>query len=207
MHERLTRNTRDSHQMTERALDVPFGFASLQNYRALLQRLWQVHSSYEERLSVFDWPSLGIEFESRRRSRWLGEDLLALGAGQPMRHAPPAAINTIEEAVGCLYVLEGSALGGRILLREALRLAEISITHGAQFLNGHGARTQAMWHAFLKILNTFTSDGIEAAAIERGALRAFGDFQIFLQVDSDSRTPHHLPTVSCQPSQPNIEDE
>jgi heme oxygenase len=188
VHERLARNTRARHRIAERALNVPLAFSSRENYATLLGRLWSVHDAYEERLAPLNWCSLGVDFASRRRAGWLAEDLMTLGALRPKPIGPLARITTIERALGCLYVLEGSSLGGQILLREALKLPGVSITHGARFLHGHGPQTRAMWSNFLRTLNTYEPSGDAAADIERGALEAFGDFSAALRTQTDRST-------------------
>lgn len=71
------------------------------------------------------------------------------------------------EALGALYVLEGSSLGGRMILRAvAARGAE---TGDLAFLDPYGARTGERWREFLQDL-----EDAPAAEAERGALAAFG---------------------------------
>ena len=170
-------------------MDVPLAFTSRANYTILLQHLWRVHSSYEALCSAFDWRPLGIDFDSRRRSRWLAEDLALLEAMPSEENAPLPAIGTIEHALGALYVLEGSSLGGQILLREALKLPGISVTHGAQFLHGYGPKTRAYWNSFLEALDRFPPDGGAAFAIEQGAMETFQQFNIAL---NDRTRVHEL---------------
>lgn len=183
MHARLTRNTRDAHRKAEHALNVPLAFSSRDNYAALLARLWSVHEAYEQRLASMDWRSQGIAFESRRRARWLAEDLAALGVPRSIPVKPLARIATIEEGLGCLYVLEGSSLGQQILLRKALRLPDVSVARCTRFLHGHGSSTRAMWDYFVDVLNTYPSVGNAATQIERGALEAFRNFSVALKQD------------------------
>jgi heme oxygenase len=76
------------------------------------------------------------------------------------------------EALGLLYVLEGSTLGGRMILRM---LAAHGVTDPAlAFLDPYGARTGAQWRAFLAVLER--EGGRDAGRIEdaaRGAVRGF----------------------------------
>lgn len=151
--------------------------ASIQGYIELLQMLAGVHGGFEQSFSRFDWMQLGIDLEARRRVRWLAEDLTALGADI----APPPPLTTpprnLFEALGALYVLEGSTLGGRVIFGQVSALPGISCRRGARFLYGHGPRTGELWRDFLDVLNrSAAAQSAEADCIERGAVQAFAEF-------------------------------
>jgi heme oxygenase len=44
-------------------------------------------------------------------------------------------LETIPEAPGCLYVLEGSTLGGRIITRHVKEILPVDETRGCTFFN------------------------------------------------------------------------
>ncbi len=85
---------------------------------------------------------------------WLsGIDGLAPAAGTPAGPLPPGAptLGSRAEALGFHYVMEGSALGGRVILRQLD--AEGVDTAGLRFLHPHGARTGGRWRALLAVLD------------------------------------------------------
>src|ERR1700727_2146793 len=78
----------------------------------------------------------------------------------PWHEMPPVnpvvpAIGTKAEALGALYVLEGSTLGGRTILR-ALRGRGVS-TDGLDFLDPYGKDAGVNWRTFLRVLERETA--------------------------------------------------
>jgi heme oxygenase len=163
-------------------MDLGRRLASIQGYVELLQALARLHGAFEQCLARFDWTQLGIDLEERKRMRWLAEDLAALGARIALPPALTAAPNDVFEALGALYVLEGSTLGGRIVFERAAALPGISCRRGARFFYGHGQRTGRLWRDFLDVLNWSApaAHGPAADSIELGAVRAYSEFVVHL---------------------------
>ena len=158
-------------------MDLGRRLASIQGYIELLQALARVHGAFEQSLARFDWTRLGIDFDARRRMRWLAEDLSALSANIARPPQLKVAPENLFEALGALYVLEGSTLGGQVVLEQATALHGISCRRGARFLYGHGQRTGRLWRDFLDVLDrTAVAWSAEADCIERGAVRAYAEF-------------------------------
>jgi heme oxygenase len=64
-------------------------------------------------------------------------------------HLP--VIDSYARALGALYVLEGSTLGGRIIAGMVSR--QLNTLKGLSYFNGYGAETGKMWQAFKAFLN------------------------------------------------------
>jgi heme oxygenase len=186
MHARLRAQTRNAHQSAEKAMGLPRSLASIAAYSQVLVKLWSLHSAYESALARFDWTALGIDFPSRRRARWLKEDILVAAPERELDPWPCYCVGMIEEALGILYVLEGSCLGGQIMQRQAILLPGISTISGARFFAGHGEQTLPMWQSFIQALNRFPAEGGAAAGIETGALTAFAQFSVVLNSEARS---------------------
>lgn len=73
-------------------------------------------------------------------------------------------------AMGVAYVVEGSQLGGRVLLR---RLRDAGVPHSLNYLEGHGATTGAHWMTFLTALRSALSTPRAIASACEGACWAF----------------------------------
>jgi heme oxygenase len=176
MHDRLLFRTRDLHAEAERILDLDRRLSSKQDYCALLRCLWRLHEGYERCLAVQDWAGTGIDFENRRRAGALLADLAALGA--PVVDVEPARVRLagVAEALGCLYVLEGSTLGGQIVLRRARAALDVTPDRGGSFFHGHGARTGSMWKALLCAINGIPPFSESSDAVEQAAKQTFGSF-------------------------------
>jgi heme oxygenase len=104
--------------------------------------------------------------------------LQAPGKAELPRHGKPlvnpvfAAIGTKAEALGALYVLEGSTLGGRKIL-QALRSQGVS-TDGLHFLDPYGKNAGVNWRMFLRVLERKTAHSQTTMnECVSGAIKAF----------------------------------
>lgn len=114
------------------------------------------------------------------RADLLALDLLVLGtdaASLPVcTHLPLIASDA--EAVGALYVVEGSALGGAVLARLAGRRLELAQDTGTAFLSG-SAGLSARWKAMVATIDrTAEHHGVEG--IIDGAQRTFDAMETWL---------------------------
>ncbi len=148
-------------------------------YADLLRQMLVFHRAVEDRLAAA--PSLqafGIDIAARRRSPLLLEDLAFLGAATTPLRTPPAlpALHSPAQALGCLYVTEGSTLGGRELARRLDHLLPPGSAEGRRFLLGHGPRHGAMWREFCAALEQCGDSPERRADMIGAALAAFAVF-------------------------------
>jgi heme oxygenase len=123
-------------------------------------------------------------FTSGRRLVLLQQDLAALGLAQPApAHGAVPALSGLPEALGSLYVLEGSALGGRFIAAHVRRHLALTPTHGAAYFHGCGAGTAARWREF-QLLLAAELDG-DAAGVQRAARAAQRTFDGLLATFED----------------------
>jgi heme oxygenase (biliverdin-IX-beta and delta-forming) len=117
-----------------------------------------------------DMPDLA--FSSRFHSRQISATA-ALSARELVSIDPSfPTIGTKAEALGAFYVLEGSTLGGKIIL-NALRNRGVS-TDNLHFLNPYGSESGARWRSFLNILERETGhDRSTINACIAGAIKGF----------------------------------
>lgn len=185
LHERLRVATATLHRATEAAFDAGDRLATMAGYVDLLDRLWSLHAGVEDALRSHGGDLPGLALEALRRSPLLALDIETL-AGRPPRLPPSGlAYASPEAALGGIYVVEGSILGGRVLMRRAERSLGVSATQGGRFLAGDGAATGARWRAFLAVLAALPAAGAAADAAEGGAR---GTFAAFLACFAEPRT-------------------
>jgi heme oxygenase len=151
---RLKQETTQLHQRIEHGLDLFRNDFTLEDYRSLLVRFYEYYSPWEER-AVVAAPGL---VSARRKCANLAVDLEFLGMSrenilgiQPCNDLPP--LDTAARILGSMYVLEGSTLGGQILLRH-MRSRFALNEAGCAFFSGYGEQTGAMWKQFGGILET-----------------------------------------------------
>lgn len=158
----LRTQTRAQHTRLEERLAIEERVRDRHAYVELLERFHAYYFPVEEQLIAFTqaFNEHGIDLSARLKTEKLQRDLIALG-----QHAPEPAdadlvpeISTFPRAVGCLYVMEGSTLGGQLIMRQIGASLRLDAETGAAFYSGYGDRTGSMWQAFLKFLATLPFD-------------------------------------------------
>lgn len=79
----------------------------------------------------------------------------------------------IPAALGALYVLEGSTLGGRVIERHVRQTLDISPESGGSFFHGYGEGTGPMWQAFGRSLEAWVAQHGKGAEVVSGANACF----------------------------------
>jgi heme oxygenase (biliverdin-IX-beta and delta-forming) len=162
---------------THRALDAwvmaANPFASLDRYARFLKMEYQIHRDVA---GPYADPALNALIPGLSRMARLEAviaDLADLGLERPEDHAPPAAEGVaLPEALGWLYVVEGSNLGGAFLLKPAKALG-LSETHGARHMVDPEEGPAAVWRAFKAGLEAPVLTAAEEARVIAGAEAAF----------------------------------
>ena len=153
------------------------GHITRSGYAALLRRKLGFHAALEARLS--EVPALeayGIELAARRRTHLLRADLVWLGAHVESPPAPLPPFAGPEEALGGLYVAEGSTLGGRHLARALDALLPPG-PDGRRFLLGHGDQHGEMWRACCAAIELCGTTPGSRAGMIHGAEVTFAAFE------------------------------
>lgn len=119
---------------------------------------------------------LFYDLPERSRAMALSLDINDLSGAFHLRAAPP--IEDEAEALGVLYVLEGSRLGGRILAKRAGESADPAVRRATRYFRH--AEKAGHWQSFLTRLEQ--SDAVRAAPERTGAaaLSAFATFEAAL---------------------------
>ncbi len=113
-----------------------------------------------------------LAWARRRRAALFADDLAALGSagGSPARPELPPVRDT-GEALGRLYVLEGSTLGGTFIDRHLATLPDLSGSVRLRAFSPYGPDTGPMWHAFRRAARAHVAGGGDADRLV-GAARA-----------------------------------
>jgi len=159
--DQLRQHTRPHHDSLERD-SAAFALATTPRYRAVIAAYYGYIAPIEAQLSDFRL-SVDAAFGCRHaRTRFLMEDLEALGYG-------PGAITRVEicpyvpilksraAAMGCAYVIEGSAASGRVI--GAAVAANLGITPGSggRFFHGWGDAADRRWREFTAEAEAFAA--------------------------------------------------
>lgn len=99
-----------------------------------------------------------------QKTALLEHDLFALGvdASTLMTCSELPPMRNAAELLGCVYVLEGATLGGRVIVSLLQARLDLTASTGAGFFNGYGANTALMWQALRHALVTAAPDATAA---------------------------------------------
>lgn len=115
------------------------------------------------------------DLPQRQKLHLLESDLVQLAPHLPATSGlyHPFATADVSFALGYLYVIEGSTLGGRVLLKHLGPKLHIDARHGGAFLTGYSQDTAANWKTFLHQFCTYVTEwGCRHQAVA-GAQHAF----------------------------------
>lgn len=149
-------------------------------YARLLKGMYGFYQPMEERIAPF-LPLMNFPQPVSNRAHHILTDLQALGANGiiPLSTDLPV-LNDPLEALGALYVLEGSSLGGRIIARMLRKEAALP-ANAFQFFEGHQENTGAHWQAFVRRLNQLAVTPSEIATVSAAANITFAAHTRWMQ--------------------------
>lgn len=163
----LRNATRDAHARLEQDLDTLSAVATPQGRRQVARGFHGLHAGAEMALAPLLSSVPGLDYHQRLRRPLLDADLAVLGVAQPAACTVPPPVG-LPEALGLLYVLEGSTLGGQVIGKRLRALGQ-SMT-GLTFLNPYGPLTGERWKGFIAVLHRECPDQASAQrAAQAGA--------------------------------------
>ena len=168
-HQRLRVATRENHQRLEDRIDILQRITTPQGRRGLVEDFAGFHSDAETGLGPWLSDLPGLDFDGRRRSVCLANDLVTVGGVAP---APKAIrVRGVGEALGMMYVLEGSTLGGRVIRKQVT--ARGGDMTGLSFLDPYGDDVGEQWRSFLAVLDAEARTAADVDAMVAGAIAGF----------------------------------
>jgi heme oxygenase (biliverdin-IX-beta and delta-forming) len=198
--EHLRARTHELHQRAEGLVDLP-SLHTLARYRALLSVLLGFHRPLEQRLARLDLGAVGLglglgldldlDLDARRKAHLLEEDLRCLGVdpAQVPDCGDLPELPALPEALGCLYVLEGSTLGGQVMSRHVREVMDILPGRGGSFFASDGRDVGAMWRAFCVALEAGCPGEAQVERAGEAAVRTFGSLTQWLAASLTLRPP------------------
>jgi heme oxygenase len=182
---RLRAATVELHHALEARLDLLSPHLSKERYRRLLVGLHGYYSAIEPRL-------VSLAKESRAplgvlvRSGLLERDLISLGLSHATVAEGPRCqelptLRVREHLAGCLYVLEGSRLGSKLIARAVERHLGISCRRGCSFFAGEGEPLKRRWQEVLSWIERLAAEpAVDLQKIVLSAVETFGSFERWL---------------------------
>ncbi len=170
--QRLKARTDATHRKLDQRIMSADPFGSRERYRLFLEVQHQFHADVAPLYAAADLNRLLPGLAERCRLEALRRDIADLsGAQAPALVAQPPRLDT-PQALGWVYVAEGSNLGAAFLLKEAEKLG-LSEEFGARHLAGHPAGRGLHWRNFVAAFNELPLSVEEEAQAAEGASAAF----------------------------------
>ncbi len=183
--ERLKNETRPEHEAIEAVLDLMDEGLTMSAYRSRLERFYGFYATIERRLhELGGWDEHGIDLSARRKLPLLESDLKALGveavSGLPVCMELPI-LPGLADGFGCLYVLEGSTLGGQFIGRHVREVLGVTPEAGGRFFHGYGEETGSMWRSFRVALADFADTQVIQDRVVTAAFATFRGLRLWFE--------------------------
>jgi heme oxygenase (biliverdin-IX-beta and delta-forming) len=147
--------TREEHVLLEKEfMKIIESLPDREGYLRLLTRIYGFYLPVEAALMQYLNSSPVIDYEERIKSDKIRSDIRSMTHDiddVQICEAIPA-IGSFHSAIGVLYVLEGSTLGGQIIAR--ILQAKLNLHAGLTFFLSYGTETPSMWNRFKSYLLT-----------------------------------------------------
>jgi heme oxygenase (biliverdin-IX-beta and delta-forming) len=169
-HAYLREATAAIHAEVERAVDAAGYFADVGRYGVYLRRLHLFHGQLAAAERVVGDASRAY-WRVDEHLAWLTQDLAALGLapfGAPLPRVRGPNLRDPTASLGALYVVVGSALGSRILVKQARAILPAA-AGGDRYLSALAETTD--WPGFLGVLER--AEISSEARLGQGAIAAF----------------------------------
>jgi heme oxygenase len=170
---RLRAATHATHETLDKRIMRADPFGSRERYGDFLKVQHDFHLAVDPFYTNGELHALIPDLPSRRRLEQVRQDITDLGGTPPTLNERNSAVVAPAEALGWLYVAEGSNLGAAILLKEARDHLELSENFGARHLAGHSDGRGLHWRNFTTALDAAPLTTEQEKRAVEGARRAF----------------------------------
>jgi heme oxygenase len=144
--------TKSAHlNLEKKVIEKMKAIRSNADYADFLKCFYTYFSLIEKAIAPYITLELLPDYKERRNSSYLKRDIEALKG--TVEGIPAVQIPQIQnqlQALGALYVMEGSIMGGSIIVKM---LEKGGITNGISFFSGYGEETGQKWSAFIAVMN------------------------------------------------------
>lgn len=172
---RLRAATRHAHEVLDKFITSAKPFETTQSFGQFVKTQYLFHSDLDAFFTNDTLDALLPDLKGRRRLAMVEQDLVDLDLEVPAVTAPrftPETPFDLPEAMGWLYVVEGSNLGAAFLLKDAAKLG-LNEEFGARHLAGAPEGRGLHWRTFTAALDEIQLTPEEEARAVAGAEAAF----------------------------------
>ncbi|NTJ43665.1 biliverdin-producing heme oxygenase [Agrobacterium larrymoorei] len=173
---RLRAATSQAHKLLDGFIMSLKPFESRENFGKFVQTQYLFHRDLDAFFSNDTLDKLLPDLKGRRRLGFIEQDLADLSLETPAVSDAHFSANNVDfdlpEALGWLYVVEGSNLGAAFLLKDAAKLG-LGETFGARHLAGAPEGRGLHWRTFTAAMDEIELTPDEEGRVIAGAEAAF----------------------------------
>lgn len=180
---RLKAATRGAHGDLDAFIMAAKPFEIRENFGKFVETQYLFHRDLDAFFSNHTLDGLLPDLKGRRRLPMIEQDLADLGLAIPETSEPRFTAETpfdLPEAMGWLYVVEGSNLGAAFLLKDAAKLG-LDEEFGARHLAGAPEGRGLHWRTFTAALDEISLTVEEEERVVAGAEEAFRAVHAYAQ--------------------------
>ncbi|MCF5388735.1 biliverdin-producing heme oxygenase [Pseudomonas syringae] len=178
--QRLSQITHAPHEQLDKAVKAHAPFDTLASYSRFVVAQYLFQKELQPLYSDPTLQTIISDLPARCRAEQARADLADLNMDLPLPVAGAVQKPSSAEALGWLFVSEGSKLGAALLIKRAQAL-NLSDSFGARHLGEPAGGRAAGWKAFVRTLDELPLTAEQEAELDRGAIAAFERFNVLLQ--------------------------
>ena len=178
--QRLNQITHEPHGKLDALVKTHAPFATQANFARFVVAQYLFQSELVVLYNDAELTAIVPDLPDRCRAEAARADLDDLEAEVPEPVAGAVKNPTKAEALGWLFVSEGSKLGAAFLIKRAVGLG-LSETFGARHLGEPAGGRAEGWKSFVKTLDGLAFTAQEEAEVEKAAVDAFNRFTVLLE--------------------------
>ena len=145
----------------------------IEDYAHYLKLMYNVHDNVEKNIFPLLSPVID-DVKEREKKHLIEQDLAFLKYEKPVANVVFNTENlSIPFALGIVYVVEGSTLGGRFILKNIETIPGLDNGKGVSYFAGYGNKTGSNWKNFLNKVTEYEEENNCQDEIVKGALYAF----------------------------------
>ena len=178
--QRLNQITNEPHTKLDALVKAHAPFETQANFARFVVAQYLFQSELVPLYNDAELTAIVPDLPARCRAEAAKADLADLDTEVPAPVAGAVKKPSKAEALGWLFVSEGSKLGAAFLIKRAVGLG-LSETFGARHLAEPAGGRAEGWKSFVKTLDELELSAQEEAELDKGAIDAFNRFTVLLE--------------------------
>ena len=178
--QRLNQITNEPHQKLDALVKAHKPFDEVANFARFVVAQYLFQSELKALYTDPALKQIVPDLPERCRAEQAKADLADLNTEVPAPVAGAVNAPSKAEALGWIFVSEGSKLGAAFLIKRAVGLG-LSDTFGARHLGEPAGGRAEGWKSFIRTLDGLELTAEEEADLDKGAVAAFERFTVLLE--------------------------